>query len=806
MIPRFLFPAIMLISATGIAYQVALMRILSIAQWHHFAYMIISISMLGFGASGTALSLFRHRIQPKAVSILRWSALCVTFSLVPVYIFSQSIPFETYQLLSQPGQFRYLLMLYVLLSIPFFLVACCISLSFFIVPKHIGKLYFFNMSGSGLGAILIVGLLYMAPSQALPYLLTLISATACILLMVDAPRRHILLILLPLAAFLTTIFITGVSPIRISEYKGLPYALELPEANVVAERYSPISHITAISSPYLRETPGQLSNYPMSQLGDLPEQVGLYFDAGAVSPVHRFDGNLEDFAYLDYITNALAYRMLEEPHVLVLGAGGGTEVLNALYHNARKVTAVEVDRQVHTLINTYLKDFYGGLYNHEKVSVIFGEGRSVLESSEATYDLIHLPLFGSYTAASAGVMALNESYLYTVEALALFLDRLNPQGILSLSCWLKTPPRDAIKLFATAVEALEYRGVSNPEQHIAFIRSWNNATILVSPDPFTQNNIAAIRQFCAERYFDISYCPGVTDEEVNQYTILEEPYYYDAATAILSEDRATYYRDNLFHIVPATDDNPYFFRFLKWESLPRLIDSMGLEWLPFVEWGYIVLIATLLQSVLVGVVLILLPLLVLARESQTRNTKYWTVLYFGALGTAFMFLEIAFIQVFMRFLGHPIYAVTVVLTAFLVFSGIGSLTSGYYTGSKRALPVVWSVSGILVLSVLYITFLPGIFSSWSGLPDVLKIISSIVLLAPLAFCMGVPFPSGMQLISDKASTLVPWAWGINGCTSVVGATSATFLAIHLGFTILIFFAVAIYLMAAVFIWRLQASL
>jgi len=545
----------------------------------------------------------------------------------------------------------------------------------------------------------------------------------------------------------------------------------------------------------IRVTPGEISHAPNRKQGPLPKQVGLFFDGGSQSVVNQFDGDFEPFSYLDNVTSALPYHLLEKPNVLVIGAGGGTDVLNALYHKAKEVTAVEVDPKVFPLIEKQFNDFSGHLYERADVIPVVAEGRGYLQSSKKQYDLIQIALLDSFTASASGVYALNENYLYTLEAVELYLKRLTPNGVLAITRWVKAPARDLIKMFATLVEACEKSGIQNASEHLAFIRSWNTGTILVSRSPISLKQIEKIREFAKSRQFDLSYIPGIQKEELNRYTILEEPIYYEAALAIMSPQRESFYRNYLFYVRPATDESPYFFRFFKWQSLPRLFQGMGTEWMPFVEWGMLTLLATLVQAALVSVVLILLPLIVFGRKSTVKRVKRWVVSYFAGLGLAYMFLEIAFIQKCMLFLAYPIYAVAVVLTAFLVFSGWGSFFADLYQGNKTRL-VGGAVLAIAVLTLLYIFFLPNLFNLFSDRSDLEKIGISLVFLAPLAFFMGIPFPTGLQLISNKHEPLIPWAWGINGCASVMGALLATFIAVYFGFTLLVLLAVLIYVLSS----------
>lgn len=799
--PKRLGPAILVISAASIAFEIVLMRVFSLVQWHHFAYMIISLAMLGFGASGTFLALFRRWVTGREPVLLKMAAWLAAVLPLLCTLLALHIPFETFRLVSERVQFAYLLGLYVTLAAPFFAVSAVVALAFMANPRHVPVLYGYNMAGSGLGALLMPLLLNHFHPATLPMLLTVPLLAAAIALTVESGLRHTLsAAAVPVLAVVLVFAAQGTRlALPISEYKPLSYALQLPGAKVRAETHSPFAVVTAVESEMIRETPGQVATtYPWDEMGPFPRQIGLYYDAGSVSPIHQFTGDLDAFHFLDYVTSAAAYRLVQEPRAAVLGAGGGTNVLSALYHNAAHVTAVEVDPKVIELVNGELNEFSGHLYARPDTTAVVAEGRAWLRASPERFDLIHVPLFGAFTSASAGAFALNESYLYTVEAFELFLERLEPGGVLSLNCWTKTPARNAIKLFATAVEAARRAGIEHPGQHLVFIRSWNNATICVTRSPMTPDQVRAVREFAESRGFDLCHFPGIAESDANRFNLLEEPVYYRAAQALLSDDPDAFHRRYAFHVWPATDDCPYFFRFFRWRAWPRLMRTVGAGWVPFVEWGYIALVATVAQSVLAGVVLILLPLAVFARDKAARGVRALVVVNFGALGLAYMLIEIAFIQKYMLFLGYPVYAVGVVLTGFLAFSGLGSLVAGRLTAyaSSRVL-VAWGVLAICLVAVLSLVVTPVVFAGAAGWPDPAKIAISLVLLGPLAFAMGIPFPVGMKHIaSGPFAALLPWAWGVNGCASVVGATAATLAAVHMGFLAVVFLGLASYLVAA----------
>ena len=321
--------------------------------------------------------------------------------------------------------------------------------------------------------------------------------------------------------------------------------------------------------------------------------------------------------------------------------------------------------------------------------------RRAASSRPATqrYDLIQVALLDSFSASSAGLHALSENYLYTVEALQDDLRHLQPGGLLAITRWVTLPPRDALKLFAAAVVALERSGVADPASRLALVRSWKTSTLLVKNGAFSGEDIAAIKAFCAARSFDVAFYPGMKPEEANRYNVVEAPDLFDGATALLGPGRDEFLQSYKFDIAPATDDKPHFFHFFKWRALPELLSLKGQGGLPLLEWGYPVLVATLVQAVLASLLLIAaargLGHRVGARQQRRpprAASRRRVLVYFLAIGFAFMFIEIAFIQKFVLFLSHPLYAVAVVLFAFLLFAGIGSAASRRWQRRQRARP------------------------------------------------------------------------------------------------------------------------
>jgi len=705
---------------------------------------------------------------------------------------AQVVPFNALEVLWDTRQPFWLMLIFLLLFIPFFCAANCICLTFSEFSAQLHRVYCFDLIGAGSGAAAIIGLLFIvSPATALQIVAALGLLSAAVAWWEYGARPYWPALILLLAAALVLLPGAGLS-LQVSEFKGLSQALRVLNAEQIDQRSSPLGQLTTVKSQSIpfRYSPGLSLNTP----GPIPAQLGLFTDADSLSVLTRFDGDLKKLAYLDYLSSALPYHLLDQPGVLVLGAGGGADVLQALYHGASHIDAVELNPQVVELVNNEFAEFTGGLYRLPQVTVHNREVRGYVAASSNRYDLIQVALLDSFSASSAGLYALSENYLYTREAFSHYLQHLQPGGILSITRWTKTPPRDGLKIFATAIEALEQAGTAEPGLQLAMIRSWNTSTLLVKNEPFSSNAINSLKTFCAERWFDLAFYPGMTANEANRFNQLQTPWYFEAAGHLLGPDRAAFMHDYKFNIRPATDDRPYFSHFLKWRTLPELLALRNRGGMPLLEWGYLILVATLVQAVLASLLLVLLPLwLHRSAEARMGGLRWRMPAYFAAIGAAFMFIEIAFIQKYTLFLHHPLYAVSVVLCAFLVFAGLGSLMSVHW---RKHVSLLTVTAGIGILCVLYTFLLPGLFNFLIQIPGELKIPVSILLIAPLAFLMGMPFPLGLDVVSNRLPSWIPWAWGINGCASVVSAILATLLAMHLGFVFVVFAAVLLYLLAA----------
>ena len=787
------FLSVALISAAALSYEILLMRLFSISQWHHFAWMIISLALLGYGASGTFISLARQWLLPRFNTVVPLNLMLFGIASVCCYLAARQVPFNAGEILWEWRQSLYLLALYLLHAVPFFFAANGIALALSRYRDAVSLTYAADLLGAGLGGLSIIALLFLLLPHTALKLIAMLGLLAALVAVYEIPvsrRRTWQAVVLPVIVLLAVIPGHWLQP-ELSPYKGLSQTLRIAGTQIVDTRSSPLGLINVVSSrdiPF-RNAPG----LSLMSRAPIPEQVGIFIDGEGPATLDHNPGR-QALGYLDMQTSALPYHLSPISQVLVLDAGGGSAVQQAANHAVARIDAVELNPQIISLVTDDYADYTGQLYTRPGVHLHVAEARGFLTRTAQQYDLIQ---FAARGGSDAGMHALSENYTCTVEALGIYLAHLLPDGYLAINSWIRLPPRDNLKLLATAAQALRRAGHDTPGDRLAMIRGWQTATLLVKNSPFTRQEIDRLRTFSQARSFDLAWYPGMSVDEANRLNILAQPYFFEAARALLGAESESFMARYKFDIEPATDNRPYFFNFFRWGIVPEVLELRGQGGLPLLESGYLVLVAALLQAAVISVVLIVLPLWGLGGRGASPQhdvSRARTVLYFFAIGISFLFIEIAFIQRFIQFLHHPLYAVSVVLTAFLVFAGLGSAWTSRRHAGRRT--VTRAVAGIVLLGLLYLLVLGPLFSELVSLPITWRVPVSILLIAPLAFCMGMPFPLGMARLANAAPGLIPWAWGINGCASVISAILAALLAIQFGFMVVVLTALLLYAVAA----------
>lgn len=773
--------AIGLISAAIIAFQLILMQILSYVQWYHFAYMIISIALLGFGAAGTFLTIFQQKLEKNYYTLFPF-LLIVTAILIPVVVGianSEAVRFDSLLIFQDSRHIGKLILTYFIFFLPFLTGALAIGMSFSKFADQIGKIYFSNLIGSGIGGIIAIFFMQWIIPEQQSFAVAILAFVGGI---VSLPKnkKKLIRIIVPLSTLILIILFFYPPRLTPSEYKDISKTMLLPDAKVEYRKSTPHGFVEIVSSPVLRYAPGVSLAYRDSfPVRKVVFNNGNWMGCLLPQPLEANETNI-----LDYTPQALPYHIENIKNALIINAGTGENVLLALSHQVARITANETNPEIFNILRQSFEGFY-------QVQPYQTMPRTLLTPDTNKYDLIELPIVGSFFGNS-GLNAVEPRYELTIEALREMWNKLSEKGMISLSCWMDYPVRNAYRLLATISLLLDENDIAHPPHHVVAIRSWCAITFLVKKSPFKRDEINKVRLFCENRMFDPLVLPEKQEIERDKYNILQDTTFFTHIDQLLSHEKETVIRQYPYRIHPTTDDRPFFFQFVRFKQIPQLISSIREKNFPFLDIGYVLIILTFVQIVFIAAIFILLPLSF--RPWKSRNKK-WVLMYFSGLGLAYMFLEMVFIQHFTFYFGEPTYAASATLGILLFTSGLGSYYSGKFQNNKKmrlAIPLV-----IAAILVLYAFVLSPILTATIGIALPLKITIAVVLLGTLGFFLGMPFPIGIDYLSGKNTDDIPWAWALNGYFSVISTVLATIISVELGYLLLLSMAAFIYALVSI---------
>lgn len=796
--------AVGLLSAAMLAFELTLTRLFAVAQFYHFAFMVISLALLGSGAAGSILSGW-----PRLGDRRAWLAAGFALAALLSYAILNLIPFDSYAIAWDRRQVLYLILTFAGAALPFLFSGLVIGGLLAADAAGLHRVYAANLAGSALGCVMVLPLLAWVSGEGALFVSAALALFAAGLFVTrrrgvihHAPAWIGVGALIALAV-LRPAWIT----LRLSPYKGLSQALLAPTAQHTFAEWNAVARVDVVESESIHIMPGLSQNalipYP-------PLQAGLTLDGDNLMPVTAL-GPADELArtLAGNVPGAVVGELRPDAaSALILEPGGGWDVLMTLSGSIPSVTVVERNRLVIRALREVYADFTHGLYRDPRVTLVQAEGRTYVRRTGQTFDVITVALSDSFHPVTSGAYSLGEDYRYTVEAVGDILDRLAPGGVLVITRWLQTPPTESLRTLATIEAALRARGVARPADHIAAFRSMRTMTFVVTGDPLAAGDREAIREFVASRGYDLVWLPDISPDEVNLRSRLPEPVYYRAFAALLA-DPAGFVRGYEYDIRPPTDDRPFFFHYFRWRQTPEIIAGLGKTWQPFGGSGYFVLVALLVLVAILAALLIVGPLVVGRLPAAPAGVRgaAWSPLqvrvralvYFFMLGLGFLFVEIPLAQRFILFLGQPVTALAVVLFAILLFSGLGSLTA-----PRWRLPVALAV--LVVVALVTPLALRGMFALGLGWPLAARAVVSVVSLAPLGVLMGVPFARGMALVERVAPGLTPWAWAINGSASVISAVLAVMIALGWGFSAVLWIGAGTYAAALAAIAGLDRTL
>ncbi|MBI5420157.1 MAG: hypothetical protein HZA60_08705 [Deltaproteobacteria bacterium] len=778
--------AIFLLSAAAIADEIFLIRLLSLRFWPYFVPLIISQAMLGFGAAGVATHLLRWRIARSPERVFAWLVLLAAPAFDLAFRASQAVRFDPFLLMWDTSAWPAFCGFFLLLSAPFALAGGAVVVPLSFGMGKAGPVYAANLAGSAAGALLALPAFSLVPTDSLlriPVALGLVSGA----FVLRAPEGRLSRGRIgPCVACLLLLFLPPPAP-SMSPFKDMAVALRLPDAKVIAARSGPTGDYRAVFAPAMHFAPGLSMRYT----GEIPPQAAVFADGELRGAAPKAGGPLPP-GYLAYLPAALPYRLVQRPSVLQFGLRGTEGVLASAVNGASKVTAVESAEEYVRLIRDDLAPFSGGWPPGVAVEIRTEGHRTYLSRDKRRFDIIELADISSGTFSSLGVHAAGESFLLTREGIRAMLSHLSDRGMISSSGWLKAPPRESVKILRTFREAFTEAGLSPASERILLVRGWGSFALVARPSPFTPAEVGRARRWCETMGFGTVWPPPLSVEEGGA----EERAFREAVRAAVTgatEGSGT----ELFDLRPATDDSPYFYRFLRLGSLPEFRRLLGNQWVPFVEWGVLFLLLSLAVSLALAALFLLLPPALSGKYSTQGAIPLAG--YFSALGTAYMLVELTFLKAGILVLGDTIRAATAAIGGFTLFSGLGSALSEK-SGSARTMR--WIFPGIALLSAAGFLCLTGASSYLLASAGGWRASIFVASFAPAAFLMGMPFPAAVSGMSRGNARSIPLAWGINGFFSVSGASLASVAALWGGFRLSILGGALLYLLAGALYPRL----
>ena len=792
--------ALALVSLVGVALELTMMRGLPLRFGSRFAAMVISVGLLGFGAAGSFLTLAQKRVLRRQQGWLAFMALMLAVTIPLTWWMMQTVPlnvsFFSWGWSKFPGQYPNVLAIELLMTAPFLMIGAFVGVALMDRPERIGGHYASDLLGSGCGGIAAVLAMNVLGTVQLLAAITIAALVAGGLMLPWRQWRAAVAGVMIAGCAVAAMVRMPWEP-TIDPQKAMARARESEGTTFLFHTEGPLGRIDVFSGPAARDAPGLSLQY----FDNPPPNIALITDADGSTPIYNVT-DVKDWVFQDYRTAALAFHLRAKPSVCIIGAGGGGEIGLAVYHNSPRITALEMNPQVIAAMEGPLAQYGGHIYRAPGVEIVNQEARGFFADTGDNFDIIQLPSIDSFGASGAGVYASQESYIYTVESMRAMLHRLAPSGVLSVTRWENPPPRQELRALDTLAEALRREG-RNPPEHLVMIRSAFTTTALAFRQPVTATDITAVRDFCKKRSFDLVFLPGValTERETNRFFEVPGNSYYTGAQALLSSQRPQYLQDSLFDLRAPTDDQPYFFHLFKWSKLKAMWNTYGKTSNSFLELGYFMLAAGFVQTVLLALVFILLPLMPGIRTLRRSHGKGACLGFFMMIGLGFMLLEMGFVQKLALYLAHPIYAAAVVISSFLVFAGLGSHFSKAW-GPRHNRTVLGAMGVVTLFAGAYLLGIDNWLNLTHGWGAVARCFVAGLTIAPLAFAMGHLFPMGLSRVAQKNPALVPWSWAINGFASVAASAAAPLLAMQFGFAWLVVVAVVCYVLAAVFFIRI----
>jgi len=761
---RRLFAGIFLLSFSVLIFEITLIRWLSVVVASNLAFLGITFALFGVAFGGVIVyGIPEHFTLEKFNKQLSWYSLSYGVVLSVFIIVFARLNFSAGGVI--------LVAMYLLPAIPFTLANICLSLLFKFRSDLVGRLYFLDLAGASVGVLAAIVLLNVLRAANLFFIAGVLGLMAACCF--GYGQRKFLI-----SSLILAFAVLGLTAINQTyDLVDVIYSRHGKEANNIFTKWNAFSRI----SVQREDEPRMMLSLPSgTRVIPMPEQRGIEIDGDAYTPVLRFNGDLSTMAFLKRDLSSLGFSLATKGEVLIVGPGGGRDVLMALLYG-HHVRGVDINPIIiDDLMKDQLRAFSGNLYFHPRANITVSEGRSFIHRNDYKYSLIDIPLVDTFAATAAGNLVLVENNLYTVEAFEDYLQDLSDDGILTISRW----EFDGMRLVTLFLEASRKFGIRNPEKHVVVVSNGiqdptmalNN--YLFKKTEFSQQEITAIKNFSAANNFTATYMPGEQSDS-------------DYYRFLYAQDKKSFIANYWKNIKPVYDDNPFFF----------FVSPLSGLFHPF-SGGYD---GELGNAFVITAALSLLIILVPRTFSPTVSTiktsreALFYLSYFACLGASFILIEMSLIQKFILFLEKPIYSFSVIIASILLFAGIGSYLSRYID-SLHLINYFRIIGGIVIILVVFVFLLRPVINLTIGFAIELKVLIAVIINAPLSLLMGTLLPLAMTRLSKTGrDVLIPWCWAVNGAVSVLGSVAAVVLAIIFGFNAVLVIGGTIYLLSLAFI-------
>jgi hypothetical protein len=754
------------LSAAILGLQVSLVRIFSVVFWYHFGFMIVSLAMLGFALAGLAVRLRKARkgLEPTRPA---HHALLGAAIVLPAVIALTRVPVDP-TLLLDAASHKLLFVLVILLStLPFCLWGYAFCAALELGRESINRVYGASFLGGALGVgLALLGMEYLGGSGGVVLSAGAAWISGCVL--IKAARS----VKISAAASLIVIVACLIQPSGIVPDGSQKHFPAVPPEQIIDRKWNAFSSVIFYENPDRHGLWAMASGYG----GPLPEMIGIAIDEWAITSIIRFDGDLERLGFFEAYPPTLGLETAEPGFdALVIGAGGGLDVLGALYYGAGHVNAVELNPLIVDAVKGRFSDYSGNLYQHEKVTAVASEGRHFVDRDRSLYDRIILTGVDTFAATAAGAYALSENYIYTREAFQAYLARLEPGGMLMMTRWFYMPPRQTLRLISAAREALVLEGVEDPDTCFFLARARLRSLILIKKEPFSTEETTRLFEGCADREAQLIHARGYRGlPEVDRF--------------FTEKGRAEMFADYPYRVDAPTDDCPFLFEHTRWSRLFAAEQDWFMGNLGGLEVLFLTFLALIVFLALGMAGLIGIDRLLFCRRAEaapestalSRSGRILLALAFLVIGLGYLAAEAVMLPKLVLPLGHPVYAMSLVLVSLLVFSGLGSICS-------RRLPATgsWAAASCAAAAASLPLLFQGVFGLISDTllhaSMALKMALLWALMAVPGFLMGIPFPLAIRVFGNRDEALVPRAFLWNGVGSALAAPLATGLAITVGF-------------------------